>query len=218
MINIGHWMNEFLNALTETFADRVWFVGIQGSYARGEATENSDIDTVVILDELTPSDIEAYNAMLDTLPHRELICGFLSGKGELLSWEPSDLFQFYYDTKPIKGSPDELLSLIDDKAVSRSIKTGACNIYHGCVHNMLYEKSEEILRGLYKSASFVVQAVCFKETGKYISRQTDLLEVASDKERVIIETFMKLKKGGDFNFKEMSEMLHNWSSGLIKEA
>lgn len=218
MINIAHWMNEFLNALTETFADRVWFVGIQGSYARGEATENSDIDTVVILDELTPSDIEAYNAMLDTLPHRELICGFLSGKGELLSWEPSDLFQFYYDTKPIKGSPDELLSLIDDKAVSRSIKTGACNIYHGCVHNMLYEKSEEILRGLYKSASFVVQAVCFKETGKYISRQTDLLEVASDKERVIIETFMKLKKGGDFNFKEMSEMLHNWSSGLIKEA
>ncbi|MBR6568768.1 MAG: nucleotidyltransferase domain-containing protein [Clostridia bacterium] len=218
MINIAHWMNEFLNALTETFADRVWFVGIQGSYARGEATENSDIDTVVILDELTPSDIEAYNAMLDTLPHRELICGFLSGKGELLSWEPSDLFQFYYDTKPIKGSPDELLSLIDDKAVSRAIKTGACNIYHGCVHNMLYEKSEEILRGLYKSASFVVQAVCFKETGKYISRQTDLLEVASDKERVIIETFMKLKKGGDFNFKEMSEMLHNWSSGLIKEA
>ena len=218
MINIAHWMNEFLNALTETFADRVWFVGIQGSYARGEATENSVIDTVVILDELTPSDIEAYNAMLDTLPHRELICGFLSGKGELLSWEPSDLFQFYYDTKPIKGSPDELLSLIDDKAVSRSIKTGACNIYHGCVHNMLYEKSEEILRGLYKSASFVVQAVCFKETGKYISRQTDLLEVASDKERVIIETFMKLKKGGDFNFKEMSEMLHNWSSGLIKEA
>ena len=218
MINIAHWMNEFLNALTETFADRVWFVGLQGSYARGEATENSDIDTVVILDELTPSDIEAYNAMLDTLPHRELICGFLSGKGELLSWEPSDLFQFYYDTKPIKGSPDELLSLIDDKAVSRAIKTGACNIYHGCVHNMLYEKSEEILRGLYKSASFVVQAVCFKETGKYISRQTDLLEVASDKERVIIETFTKLKKGGDVNFKEMSEMLHNWSSGLIKEA
>ncbi len=217
MINITPWMDKFLKALTETFPDRVWFVGLQGSYARGEATESSDIDMVVILDELTPSDIEAYNAMLDTLPHRELICGFLSGKKELVNWEASDLFQFYYDMKPIKGSLDELLSLIDDKAVSRAIKTGACNIYHGCVHNMLYEKSEDILRGLYKSASFVIQALYFKKTGKYISRQADLLDAVSADERIIVETFLQLKKGGDVNSREMSETLYNWSAKLIKK-
>ncbi len=217
MINITPWMDEFVKALTENFPDRVWFVGLQGSYGRGEATEKSDIDTVVILDELSPSDIHTYNVMLDTLAHRELVCGFLSGKSELLNWEPSDLFQFYHDTMPIKGSLNELLSLIDDKAVSRAIKTGACNIYHGCVHNMLYEKSEDILKGLYKSASFVVQAVCFKETGKYISRQTDLLHAVSADERKITETFVKLKKGGDFDFREMSEALYLWSAKLIKE-
>jgi len=70
--------------LTETFGDRVWFVGLQGSYARGEATETSDIDIVVILDELSASDIQIYNAMLEMLSHRELICGFLAGK--YLSW------------------------------------------------------------------------------------------------------------------------------------
>jgi hypothetical protein len=32
--------------------------------------------------------------MIDTLPNRELICGFLSGKDELINWEPSDLFQY----------------------------------------------------------------------------------------------------------------------------
>lgn len=215
MIEITAWTNTFLNALNEHFGDRVWFVGLQGSFARGEATETSDIDMVVILDELSSSDVAIYNTMLDTLPHRELICGFLSGKNEILNWEPSDLFQFYYDTKPIKGSLDELLPLIDDDAVSRAIKFGVCNIYHGCVHNMLYEKSEEILRGLYKSASFVVQAIAFKQTGKYISHQKDLLEIVSPDERVIVETFLKLKNGGAVEFDVMSKNLFNWAKKWI---
>ncbi len=168
MIDITAWINDFLQKLNEVFGNRVWFVGLQGSYGRGEARDTSDIDIVVILDELSASDIQDYNTMLDILPHRELICGFLSGKKEILNWEPSDLFQFYYDTTPIKGSLDELLAVLDDKAVARAIKIGACNIYHGCVHNMLHEKSEDILRGLYKSASFVVQAIVFQQTGTYV--------------------------------------------------
>ena len=113
MIDISTWMQKFVQTLNETFANRIWFVGLQGSYSRGEATEASDIDIVIILDELSSFDIQTYNAMLDSLPHRELICGFVSGKDELLNWEPSDLFQFYYDTTPIKGSLDELLTAID---------------------------------------------------------------------------------------------------------
>ncbi len=217
MIEIKTWMDDFLYALNNTFGDRVWFVGLQGSYGRGEATETSDIDIVVILDELSASDIGNYNTMLDTLPHRELICGFLSGKNELLNWEPSDLFQFYYDTKPIKGSLDELLPMIDDTALTRAIKIGACNIYHGCVHNMLYEKNAEILRGLYKSASFVVQAIAFKQTGKYISHQKDLLQIVFPGERVIVETFMDLKNGGTIDFDTMSETLFNWVKKWIEK-
>ena len=207
MIDITTWMQNFLQILNETFANRVWFVGLQGSYGRGEATEKSDIDVVVILDQLSASDIQAYNAMLNSLPHKELICGFLSGKNELLNWEPSDLFQFYYDTTPIKGSLDELLAVIDEAAVSRAIKIGACNIYHGCVHNMLYEKSDEILRGLYKSASFVVQAIIFQQTGEYIRYQKKLLSVVSSDEQAIVATFLNLKNGGSVDFSSMSEAL-----------
>ena len=207
MIDITTWIDGFLKALNETFEKRVWFVGLQGSYGRGEATEASDIDVVVILDQLYASDIPSYNAMLDSLPHRELICGFLSGKDELLNWESSDLFQFYYDTTPIKGSLDELLAVIDETAVERAIKIGVCNIYHGCVHNMLHEKSEDILRGLYKSASFVVQAIVFKQTGKYIKYQKELLLVVSPDEQDIIHTFLKLKNGEAVDFFRMSEAL-----------
>ena len=217
MIDITTWMQKFLHSLNETFANRAWFVGLQGSYGRGEATEASDIDIVVILDELTTSDIQKYNAMLNTLPHRELICGFVSGKDELLHWEPSDLFQFYYDTTPIKGSLDELLPLLDKVAVERAIKIGACNIYHGCVHNMLHEKSEDILRDLYKSASFVVQAIAFKQTGNYISHQKKLLQVVSSDEQVIVETFMNLKNGETADFNLMSETLFIWSKKWIAE-
>lgn len=216
MTDINIWTEKFLLSLDEAFPERVWFVGLQGSYARGEATDKSDIDMVVILDELSADDIKIYNSMLDTLPHRELICGFLSGKDEILNWEPADLFQFYYDTKPIKGSLDELLTKIDSDAVDRAIKTSACNIYHGCVHNMLYDKSEDILRGLYKGASFTLQAIAFRDTGKYIHCQRDLLTVLSDEDKVICETFLNLKNGGDSKFDAMSEALFNWAKKQIK--
>ena len=217
MIDITNWMSNFLQTLNKTFENRVWFVGLQGSYGRGEATETSDIDVVVILDELSAKDIQIYNDMLDTLSHRKLICGFLSGKNEIMNWEPSDLFQFCNDTTPIKGTLDEVFALIDENAINRAIKIGACNIFHGCVHNMLHEKSEDILRGLYKSASFVVQAIVFKQTGNYIKYQEELLKVVSSDEHEIVENFMILKNGGTVDFSLMSETLFDWAKKWISE-
>ena len=217
MIDITVWMQNFLQSLNKTFPNRVWFVGLQGSYGRGEATNTSDIDVVVILDELSAVDIETYNDMLNTLPHRNLICGFLSGKGEILNWEPSDLFQFCNDTTPVNGSLDEVLAIVDQSDVDRAIKIGVCNIYHGCVHNMLHEKSEDILKGLYKSASFVVQAITFKQTGNYISYQKELLQVVSYDERAIVEIFLSLKNGATIDFNSMSETLFSWAKKRISE-
>ena len=217
MVDITAWMNDFLQKLNLTFENRVWFVGLQGSYGRGESRDPSDIDIVVILDELSAMDIQTYNAMLDTMSHRELICGFLSGKKEIMNWEPSDLFQFCYDTTPIKGSLDEVMAIVDDSAVNRAIKIGACNIYHGCVHNMLHEKSDDILRGLYKSASFVVQAIAFKRTAKYIKHQSELRNIVSNDERVIVDTFLDLKNGGTVDFNLMSETLFDWSKKWIAD-
>ena len=210
MIDITNWLHSFQGKLHEVFDTRVWFVGLQGSYGRGEETETSDIDVVVILDELSTTDIQTYNTMLDTLPHRDLICGFLSGKKEIMKWEPSDLFQFCNDTAPIKGSLDEVMAVIDESAVNRAIKIGVCNIYHGCVHNMLYEKSEDILRGLYKSASFVIQAIVFKQTGNYVKQQKELQFLAASNEKAIIDTFVYLKNGGKVDFNKMSERLFVW--------
>lgn len=215
VIDISTWMHEFTQVLEKTFGNRVWFVGLQGSYGRGEATETSDIDVVVILDELSPADILTYRKMLDGLSPRELICGFLAGKQELLAWETSDLFQFCHDTTPIKGSFEELFALIDRDAVRRAIKIGACNLYHGCVHNMVHGQSEEVLRGLYKGASFVLQAICYLQTGEYVRRHADWLELLSPEDRQIGETFAYLKRGGEVEFAKMSEAMFAWCQKRI---
>lgn len=211
MIDINTWINEFLLKLNNTFKDRIWFVGLQGSYSRGEATNTSDIDMVVILDQLSTTDIKTYSNMLDSIPNRELICGFISGKEDIMNWEPSDLFQFCNDTTPIIGSLDEVINNISDEDINRAIRIGACNIFHSCVHNMVHEKSDDILKGLYKSASFVVQAIVFKQTGKYFRNQEALLKVAKPMEQAIIKNSMNIKKGNPVDFTPMSETLFTWS-------
>lgn len=190
---------------------------MQGSYARHEETESSDIDVVVIFDILSVEDIVKYNNILDELENRGLICGFISGKNELLNWEPSDLFQFYFDTKPIKGCLDGLLYLLDNKAVARAIKIGACNIYHSCVHNMLHDKSEDIVKALYKSAVFTIQAIHYQQTGEYISSKKELLKVVNQKNQEIIDISLSLKSGRNIELEKMSELLFVWAKKYISE-
>ncbi len=170
MVDIKSWVLEFTNKVEQIFSDRVWFIGLQGSYGRGEATETSDIDVVVILDELRINDLKVYRDMLDTLSNRELVCGFISGKGELLNWEASDLFQFYYDTTPIKGTLDCLL--------------------------------------------FVLQAIWFYETDKYIKSKAELHN-AIDPPSAVLTTALNLKNGADVKFEDMSVLLINWAKACI---
>ena len=217
MIEIENWLKQFLTALDEYFGDRVFFVGLQGSYGRGEATENSDIDMVVILDQVLAADLVQYRRMLDTLPCQEKLCGFLSGRAEIRHWDPADLFQLYFDTTPIRGTLDELRGMLDDAAVCRAINMGACNIYHGCVHNMLYGRSEAVLQGLYKCASFVVQAICYRRTGRYFRRQSEMIPHLSTEEREIVDTFRAMKAGEPVEFQAMSRRLFEWAGSWIRQ-
>ncbi|MBR2964845.1 MAG: nucleotidyltransferase domain-containing protein [Lentisphaeria bacterium] len=215
MIDLESWLERFAQSLRKTFGERVWFAGLQGSYARGEATDSSDIDLVVILDALTAEDIASYGAMLDSLDHRELVCGFLSGKEELLHWEPSELFQFCRDTKPIIGSLDDVLALVKPGDIDRAILTGACGVYHACVHNMLYEKDEGILRNLYKTATFSIRATTYRRTGIYCSRLDELLQHASAADKEIVQTCLAMKSGVPVDFSSASRQLFAWAKVRI---
>ena len=216
--DINTWIKGYLNNLKSLFTLRLLFCGLQGSYGRGEATESSDIDLVVILNHATPEDLKAYSTMLDTLPNREKVCGFISGQQEIINWERSDLFQFYHDTTPIFGSIDFLLPLIGAEDVRRAIRIGACNIYHMCGHNMVHEKSTEILKALYKSAAFTVQAVHYDQTGTYIKQKAELIPMLQLQDKKILQSSIMLKNHINIEqteFERLSELLFNWAAGLI---
>lgn len=215
MLDLDAWLESCLQALKAAFGDRLWFVGLQGSRGTGEATEESDIDLVVVLDAVTARDIAVYRALLDTLKHRELVCGFFSGRAELLRWEPSDLFQFCRDTTPILGSLDTILAKVDADAVNRAVRIGACNLYHGCVHNLLFERDPAALRGLYKAATFVLRALVYQRTGRFCRRLEELSAQAGEGEREIISTYIRLTRGEPGDFEELSQSLFAWAQGII---
>lgn len=208
-IDIHSWMKTYCEEILDTFGSRVWFIGLQGSYGRGEATEESDIDVVLILDRLELSDLEIYRTAIAKLKHREKICGFVAGRNELESWEKSDLFSFCCDVDSLYGSLDSLRAQIGKADVERSVLTGACNIYHACCHNYLHERDESILCSLQKSAFFVLRAKCFFKTGTFVKSKIDLLRLISGEEQEILEA--------DADFETLSGRFLAWSSRLIRE-
>ena len=64
MVNIDTWMEGFLSRLKETFGPRLLFLGLQGSYGRGEANEDSDIDVVCVLDRVDLADLDTYRTLV----------------------------------------------------------------------------------------------------------------------------------------------------------
>lgn len=209
-------LDRFLPAVRESFGSRLWFVGIQGSRARGEHTEESDIDLVVVLDELCPDDITSYRAVLDAIPGNELACGFLSGREELLAWDTADLVQFCSDTQPLLGTLEEVCSRVGSEAIRRAVHTGACGIYHGCVHNMLYEQSPEVLASLLKSVTFTMRAEVLLRTGVFPKTLAHLKSQASKDELVLLDWFEAVRAGEPVPFEEASGALLRWSGSQVR--
>ena len=212
-MEIAIWMDGFTAAVRQAFGERVYCIGLQGSRARGEAAADSDIDVVVILDAWQTEDWPRHEAVLDSLPEREKVCGFVSGKHELLSWEPSELFGFYYDTKPWYGKLEELKTCFGIEDARRAVRIGACGIYHACAHNCLHENSGEMLHGLYKSAFFTLRADYFCRTGEFIRRKSELLPLLDGEAHAILAAGMGDAAGG---FAEQSQRLLAWAGSLIQ--
>ena len=83
MVNIDTWMEGFLSRLKETFGPRLLFLGLQGSYGRGEANEDSDIDVVCVLDRVDLADLDTYRTLVRGMPEGEKAGGCLCGAEEL---------------------------------------------------------------------------------------------------------------------------------------
>ncbi|MBR0062573.1 MAG: nucleotidyltransferase domain-containing protein, partial [Oscillospiraceae bacterium] len=64
MFDIDAYLNDLISSCRASFGDRLLYVGLQGSWLRGEADENSDIDVMVILDRFSVEDMDRYREIL----------------------------------------------------------------------------------------------------------------------------------------------------------
>ena len=104
-IHIEEWMKKLSEKLEGEFKQNLLFLGLQGSYRRGEATGESDIDVVVVLKHLNLSELKRYRTLIQSMPNAEKTCGFICGKGELQSWPHYDLFQLCHDHQTPSSAP-----------------------------------------------------------------------------------------------------------------
>lgn len=212
-MHIEFWMRDYMDVLLKSFGTRVVCIGLQGSHGRGEAHETSDIDPVLILETMDMPTLRQYEALVAPLPHRDRLCGFISGRDELLRWDRADLFQLYHDTTPMYGSLDFIAQLLRPADARRAVHLGACSLYHAAMHNYLHAKSPKVLASLYKSAAFTLQAKHFCDTGTYRRRHADLARRLSAEDAAIITG--RAEASVPKRFDEASERLITWAHGLI---
>lgn len=215
MFNLEDWLEEITGQIKKRFGKRVVFIGLQGSYKRGEATAASDVDVVVILDELRIEDLKAYREIVRSMPDYEKACGFISGRAELQNWSKSDLFQFYFETESLYGDLTELIAPPEKDDIRRTVKLSAEALYHAACHSFVFDENPaETLSSLYKMTFFILQAEYYLKNNVYISTKKELLTSLTGADYEILQTCinMNLVENG---IDEMYERLINWCSVRI---
>lgn len=208
-MDINIFMGSFKENLLRLFGDNLLFLGLQGSYGRGEAKETSDIDPVIILQQCGKDDILRYRAYIDTLPEKDILCGFISSIDELRAWESADRAQLILDTKPVYRDLAELCPRITSDDIRRAVQQGACAIYHASSHNILHARDWSVLPELYKSTRFTIRMKHYLQTGVYVSAFRELTAVVDEEEKTILEA-------QDPSTEDDAFMLLEWASKAMR--
>ena len=69
MIELESWLKAYADRMEAAFGERLVLLGLQGSYRRGEATEESDIDLGAVLNRVDVEERRRYRALVLSLIH-----------------------------------------------------------------------------------------------------------------------------------------------------
>lgn len=219
-IQVAPWMQEFLQKLQARFSDRLLIVGLQGSYGRGEAGPDSDIDLVVVLERMHFADLQACRSVLSTMPHFEKTCGFFGGRQELMHWPRCDLLQLYYDTQLVFGDWGAWFAPFSQEEIEQAVLTGAANLYHLAQHTYLHAADRPAaLRMLYKQAFFLLRTVFFARSKRFVRAKRALLPYLEGQEKQLLRLGMgqwPIDSDSDPKADVYFQLLWDWLSGLMK--
>lgn len=210
MINIDNYIECFLKVAKDVYGERLVYVGLQGSYLRGEAHENSDIDIMVLIDGFSVSDMDQYREILNRIGHVEKSCGFICGKDDMMNWNPLESIQLQYTTKDLYGTLTDFLPAATREDEINYVKLSIGNLFHEICHRYIHggrEKSALKLRGTCKGLFFIIQNLYYLESGDFVGTKKALKERVSDEDRAMLEL---AELPDDYDFDAAYDSLFKW--------
>lgn len=219
MVDIENYIERLIILLKDCFELRLLYVGLQGSYLRGEATDNSDVDIMVVIDGLSVSDLDAYRTTIQSLECFDKSCGFICSKADLANWNPLEICHLLNCTKDYFGVLEELVPAYTDNDIRNFVKMSVNNLYHEICHRYIhadFEKSVAKLPGTYKGVFFILQNLYYLTYGKFVATKAELLQRLEGKNREVLERSVSLNNGGGYDFTESFELLFSWCQETLK--
>ena len=218
MIDYESYIEQLTKDLHERIGERLIYVGLQGSYLRGEANENSDLDIMVVIDGLKVSEMDLYREVIGHLEEVEKSCGFIAGKEELAHWNPLEICHLLRTTKDYYGKLKELVPDYTEQDIRNFINMSVNNLFHEICHRYIHServRNIEALPGSYKGVFFILQNLHFLEHGKFMQTKKELLEVITGKNQQVLAKALELAKGESYDFEEAYELLFTWCQEVI---
>ena len=220
MLPIDDYLHRAAGLLKQTFGDRLAYLGLQGSYSRGEADEHSDIDLMVVLDELREEDLHAYRGMLELLGNVEQSCGFLCGRRELAGWNTCEIGQLLHETVDIVGCLADLVPAYSDADVRQYVKLSVGNLYHALCHRAVHDPDGwdiDGLRDMYKPVFYILQNRIYIQTGVYWKTKRELLNHLGGLDASVLKTAAALRDGQEQDAEKAFRQLFSWCRTILQD-
>ena len=210
MFDIKRYLDELTLRCKSVYGNRLLYIGLQGSYLRGEATENSDIDIMVVIDNFTVADMDAYRRILQSLGDFDKSCGFICGKEDLLNWNQLEICQLLHTTENIFGKLESLVPSYTREDERNYVKLGIDDLYHAICHRYIHAPREKSITKLPlcdKPLFFIVQNLHYLESGEFVLKKSELREKVCDEDKAMLD-IGTLRDGYDFD--EAFELVFRW--------
>ena len=210
LFDLDRYLNALISNCRASFDDRLLYVGLQGSFLRGEAHESSDIDVMVILDRFSVQDMDRYREILKKIGFYERSCGFICGRDEMLRWNPLEICQLCHTTKDLFGTLTDYLPSATREEEVNYVKLSLGNLYHELCHRYIHtgrDKNVAKFRGICKGVFFLMQNLHYLESNRFILTRKELKEAVSPEDRQVLE-LAELPDG--FDFEQAFSVLFSW--------
>lgn len=220
MFELNKYLERLLGLLKGQFGARLLYAGLQGSYLRDEAGPDSDIDIMIILDDMTVGDLDEYKELLHSAGCYERSCGFICGKDEMLRWNPLEICHLVHTTKDIYGTLADLVPAYTAQDVIAFIRLSIGNLYHELCHRYIHsprDKSIAMLPVTYKSVFFILQNLYYVKSGTFFATKRGLSCVLEKDDRAVLEAATRLTASADYDFDTAFGLLFTWCQSKLKE-